>query len=474
VLVTFDAANFAFALEDFNPSLHKPQPPGYPLFVGLTRLLHVFISDLPTLFTFAGIIATLGAVLALARLAEEIAGWRAAIVSAILLIFHPAVWTEGLLNPVRGFLATASACIGLLVWRAWNQGSNRGWIVGTWAALGLFSGFRPTVMLLLAPLCLAVGIRRRTSPVEWIHCGLALAVTVAVWVGACVWAVGGVSAYLALLRDYSDQQFTETSLLFGASVTPALKMAGRALIWSFGPAACWAWMMFLARSRELSAQFRPIGLFLLLWAVPSLLSATLFHSAEPGHVLTVVTPLCLVGGLVVAAVLRRWNSLGWTVGAVVVPAVCSVALFFYPPTSVMRLTSAEAVRLQERRVAPALALLNEYARRERLTVIASPASTVPWRLLAYYQPTIPLVVLHGQSDYWVMRHGRLESSGKGHVVVPCSDVQLWFPGGESTAATGFEAVGPALLSRINAGALLRVSDKEFALSRSCPALIAQE
>ena len=475
VLVTFDAANFAFALEDFNPSLHKPQPPGYPLFVGLTRLLHVFISDLPTLFTVAGIIATFAAVLALGRLAQDIAGWRAAIASAVLLIFHPAVWSSGLLNPVRGYLATASACIGLLVWRAWSPGSHRGWIIGAWAALGLFSGFRPTVMFLLAPLCLAASFRRRSSFLDFAYCAIALFVTVGLWVGACAWAVGGISAYIALLRDYSDQQFAETSLLFGASLTPALKMAGRALIWSFGPAACWAWMMFLARRQEVSAQFRRTGWFLLLWTVPSLLSATLFHSAEPGHVLTVVTPLCLAGGLVVAAMLRRWNGLGWTTASVAAPAACSIALFFYPPTSVMRVTSAEAVHLQENRVAPALALLDRYAKQERLAVIASPASTVPWRLLAYYQPNVPVIVLHDQSGYWVMRHGRLESQGRGQVVVPCSDVQLWFPEGESTIAkAGFESAGPLLLSRLDAGPSLHVSDKEFALNRPCPSLLAQE
>src|SRR5579885_584151 len=39
-LYYFDSANFALSLEHFDPALHQPQPPGYPLFVGLIRVIH--------------------------------------------------------------------------------------------------------------------------------------------------------------------------------------------------------------------------------------------------------------------------------------------------------------------------------------------------------------------------------------------------------------------------------------------------
>ena len=483
-LVTFDAANFAFALQDFNPALHKPQPPGYPFYVGFTRLLHAFIGDLPTLFTIAGIAATLGAVLALARLSEEIAGWRAAVGSGVLLSLHPAVWTSGLLDPVRVFLSFASASIGLLAWRAWNPGSHRGWIIGAWAALGLFSGFRPTVVLLLAPLCLAACLRRRTSALDWAYCGLALSMTVAIWVGACAWAVGGVPAYMALLRDYSDQQFADTSLLFGAPVVPALKMAGRALIWSLAPAVCWVWLLFLAPASVLFVEIRRVGSFLLLWTIPALLFATLFHSAEPGHVLTIVTPVCLTGGLVLAAALGRFRGFRWTVTSIAAVATGSILLFFFPPTGVMRVVSVQAIWLQEQRVAPALALIDTFAKQEPVTLISSPSSTVPWRVLAYYYPNVPLIVLDGRSGvhknagYRVIRRGRLQSEGIERVSIACSGAHLWFlsaDSGVTADGTGkFQRTGPALLTRANAGVPFRVSGVEFAPAPPCPPLLARD
>ena len=41
-LFSFDNVNLALALERFDPRLHQPQPPGYPLFVGQARLLNWF------------------------------------------------------------------------------------------------------------------------------------------------------------------------------------------------------------------------------------------------------------------------------------------------------------------------------------------------------------------------------------------------------------------------------------------------
>src|SRR5690242_17085233 len=55
-LYYFDSANFALSLEHFNPALHQPQPPGYPLFVALLRLIHIVVPAPETVMLIAGII----------------------------------------------------------------------------------------------------------------------------------------------------------------------------------------------------------------------------------------------------------------------------------------------------------------------------------------------------------------------------------------------------------------------------------
>ena len=71
-LYYFDSANFALALEHFDPALHQPQPPGYPLFVGLTKLIHLFVLRPEHVFLIAGLLAACGAVVLIRLLAREV------------------------------------------------------------------------------------------------------------------------------------------------------------------------------------------------------------------------------------------------------------------------------------------------------------------------------------------------------------------------------------------------------------------
>jgi len=42
---SIDNVNLAFALEKFDPRIHQPQPPGYPLFVFFARLVNFVFHD---------------------------------------------------------------------------------------------------------------------------------------------------------------------------------------------------------------------------------------------------------------------------------------------------------------------------------------------------------------------------------------------------------------------------------------------
>jgi hypothetical protein len=73
-LITFDEINFALAVRDFNPALHQPQPPGYPLFVALLKLMAVFLPKIETVFLAAGLIASGIALVFVWKLGEAIGG----------------------------------------------------------------------------------------------------------------------------------------------------------------------------------------------------------------------------------------------------------------------------------------------------------------------------------------------------------------------------------------------------------------
>jgi hypothetical protein len=71
-LYYFDSANFAYSLERFNPALHQPQPPGYVWFVGLIRLIHLWVPEPDTVLLVAGLLAALAAILLIRMLASDL------------------------------------------------------------------------------------------------------------------------------------------------------------------------------------------------------------------------------------------------------------------------------------------------------------------------------------------------------------------------------------------------------------------
>ena len=77
-LFDFDAANFALALDYFAPAAHQPQPPGYPLYVGVTKLIQLLVSDVAATFLIAGLLGSAAAILLLYLLGEKMSGGRPA------------------------------------------------------------------------------------------------------------------------------------------------------------------------------------------------------------------------------------------------------------------------------------------------------------------------------------------------------------------------------------------------------------
>src|SRR5687767_2046271 len=73
-LITFDAINFALAVREFNPALHQPQPPGYPLFVALLKLLSFCLPTIETVFLGAGLIVSIVGLVFVWKMGEAIGG----------------------------------------------------------------------------------------------------------------------------------------------------------------------------------------------------------------------------------------------------------------------------------------------------------------------------------------------------------------------------------------------------------------
>jgi hypothetical protein len=155
-----DEVLFARAVERFDPLSHRPHPPGYPVVVGLGKLLNLVFHDPFTSLVVLSLVASLVGYWALVAAFRRITGGadaeRVAIAGALLFQLSPAMLVQGPLPmsdpPALMFLALALAAGALL-----RDGG------GTWSALTLgvsasaAIGCRPQLALVVLPM-LAVAL----------------------------------------------------------------------------------------------------------------------------------------------------------------------------------------------------------------------------------------------------------------------------------------------------------------------------
>lgn len=390
-LYYFDSVNFALALDDFNPSKHQPQPPGYPMFVALMRLVHFAVPRAEDVLVVSGLLAATAATVLLWRLTVEMFGSRAAVITVALFVCNPALWLGGITNQVRTSLALCSTGVALLAWRALQRPVNDMAMNLVFIAVGIGAGFRPALGVLLIPLLLFVWWRESRSIVRLIGYVLMAALATTPWVTAAIIAVGGLQEWLTLMWQYSDQQFSGTSVLFGASVKSGWNMMAQAVVWNFLGALTWIWAVPFVRSRWNENVTRIHWWFLLVWFAPIFLFAAFVHIGDPDQALASIPILCIVGGRTLDLWLQQVGSMRVAATAAIVTCA-NAALFFYPPGRLASAASYKAVRSVDRQTQAVFAAIRHLKANSPASIVEY-RGVVTWRHLSYYFPDDPVLYL---------------------------------------------------------------------------------
>jgi hypothetical protein len=191
-----DSVNFALALERFDPTLHQPQPPGYPVHVAATRLVHLFWADA------AGALALVSALAQVALVPVLYAFFRffsatplSAFLSTALTMANPVLWLSGVrpMSDSFGLLVTISALTLLLS----APPSRGGLYLGSLLA-GIAPGARLQSVFLTGPLFVRSFLR---SPGDRVRALLALGAGSLLWLVPVAVASGGIGPYLRSLRQ---------------------------------------------------------------------------------------------------------------------------------------------------------------------------------------------------------------------------------------------------------------------------------
>jgi hypothetical protein len=427
-LITFDEINFALAIDHFNPALHQPQPPGDPIFVGLLKLLSLSGLRVEIVFLLAGFVMSVAALALVWRLCELIAGRGHGVTGALLLLFNPAFWLSALTNPVRLSYAAGASLVACCVWLACRRNCAL-WLPLAAAALGFATGFRPSIVELLAPLIIWAGW---TTRAPWKTVALSLvcfAAAVLTWLPFLLISVGGWRQYVSLLRGYSNAQFSGSSLLFGAPLGDALKMAWEAVVWSCLGALSWVWAVPLAARNSGRSAVSPSSRFLIAWFVPGLLFYATVHVGDADHTLAIVPATCVAGALVLEALTRR-ASRTRIVLAVSTAVLLNVLLFLKPISKTAKASTYAPVRWMNGYISEVIGGIRNLPGPRPVTVVFS-ESTTGWRQLSYYEPEVHIVVvMDGPGGPVTTRHivgsrVNMQAITNGTVALPSCGTLAW-------------------------------------------------
>jgi hypothetical protein len=414
-LYYFDNASFALSIEHFDPRLHQPQPPGYPLFVALLKTLHVFVQDPNRILIISGLLGSGVGLLLIWLWADRMFGRAAAWAATALLLLHPVFWTAGIGNPVRTFLVVIAGATAILGWAAMTRVEWRFWFYAMSIALGLLSGFRPETLVLLFPLWIATGMFRHAEARTWLTGSTLLLLSALAWLAPLVSHTGGMQSTVQTLFDYLRDNSRGYTAPFGASLSDSLATAGRALRWNFTLTIAWVWAVPLVWRSLHRSWSRTHSLLLMGAFLPAFLFHAFVHVRDVDQTLITIPVLCVLGG----AVLAHLNSWSARFSGLVLALLISGWMFYRAPLfKDMVFVTHRAIRYHNKLTRSTMEALEEYRFNDDAIFIWDDVG-VTWRQVSYYFPERRLLRLEGDPLWFTARQpGTLASVEEGVVLIP--------------------------------------------------------
>jgi hypothetical protein len=400
-LYDIDSVNFALALKRFDPGIHQPHPPGYFLYVCLGRMADMIFLDANAAFVAISIVFSCGTVAMIYLLADDWFGRKAAAFAGLIFVFSPLAWFHGTVALTYAVEAFFSALIGYLCWRIYC-GAARLIMPGA-AVLGIAAGFRPSSLILLAPLLL-FSFRRANRRQAAGGVG-ALALTLLAWFIPMI-RISGRAAYTSSLMSLW-LTVPSRATVFNSSISTSLARAVAVIGIYFLCFGCAAILPVLGFRGDTSRDHGRI-LFTRFWIVPGLLFFVFIYLkfVNSGYLLALAPPVCAWMGL--------WAS-GWygnvricrTIKIFVVGGcvVANAIIFIFAPVY----CSYGAVRRFESELENIAGALPQIASPQDAMIVGFDSHFLGYRHAGYYLPgyltvQFPEVHLASGTRVFTMQH----------------------------------------------------------------------
>jgi 4-amino-4-deoxy-L-arabinose transferase-like glycosyltransferase len=463
-LPTWDAVQYALALQEYDVVKHQPHPPGYILYVALARLVALVTPDATTALGALALGATVVTVVLVYWLAWRLYGRAAAVVATVGLATSPLFWFYGEVALPYTTEAALAMTVAVLTWPMWE--GRTVFAHGSALALGIAGGVRQALLILLLPLWI---VSARVALGGWppVLRGLAVVgLVAAAWAVPMVWLAGGLGAFVGASVELFQSTVRATTVVGhpGAWRANAAGL-GEGLVLAFGVLLPIAGLGLIGALRGLP-RWDGRAWFFAAWILPPLAVYTLVHFGQYGYLLTIVPAVyillarALVGPVPVpvgrrglAAVVVGVAALVHAVAFARAPAIEVPGLFASAPGTESWTTNLQAryrfrlwpttvggLREQEAVIAAYVDGVRQRfdpADTVLVTELGNPRSYAWFRHVCYYLPEFPVYHLrlgHFSPGYLASRVGVMAALDGPEILLPPSTrrlvwvVDYWNPG----------------------------------------------
>jgi len=321
-LFYWDSAQYGLAVLHFDPAAHRPQPPGYPLFVLVCRLATWLKGDVTAGVLAASAFGGLCTVLLTFLLLRTLLGRWQAVVGGLLVALSPLLWSEGQL-PLPYTWASAGAAASVLCSLRAASRRTLSAAVGAGLVWGMCTGLRPELAWLLLPAMVAISFlktggldmalrgrepaapsRQRGLPRSLLALVVAAAAlgVGAAWVAYCAASSGGWAIYVSAAADVVSNVRT----LPGRAAVGTLErqQSSFRLGWLLAFGLAWP----LAGAALLSSRRRQVLVTALPWTLVPAAFYGLAYCGRRGYLCVLVPPMVLLMVAGVDGLTRRLSG----------------------------------------------------------------------------------------------------------------------------------------------------------------------
>jgi hypothetical protein len=381
----WDGPQYTIGLIRYSFVQQTPAAPGYPYFIGLGKLFHVFIQDPHTSIVAVGVLASILGAITLYFVGLKMFNRFVGIAATTIFLTGSTFYYFSITPEIYDLLIVTIPLLAYSVYRIFIQKKQEGLFLGL--IIGLYIGLRPQDIMQIGILFLIGFFSLSTK--EKIKASVIFVIVTLSWFIPVVLAVG--------FTGYFEQSLfiAKTGIAAGSFVQHADAMV-KGLLLSFGISPVFL-VYYLSKRKQLKKMFTKqprLLIFYAAWIVPGFLYNLLLRSDAVGYQFSYLTALLFITSYAIWQVTRK-NRLLYII-AITCIGLFNLFWFFYDRdptfTKPYRPISYHYSELRENDIKTGgkVTFVQQYFNPRTTMVITD---EVMWRPYSYYLKNYDFVVL---------------------------------------------------------------------------------